>query len=49
MLQGSGHGDHFLDKRNTEMLGECQAAGTGNHRSDSKIAKGIVGFLKKGG
>ena len=22
MLQGSGHGDHFLDKRNTEMLGE---------------------------
>ena len=43
VLQGSGHGDHFLDKRNAQVLGQRQAAGSGDDRGHMDGAKLVDG------
>ena len=45
MLQGSGYGNNLLNKRNTQVFGQGQSAGTGDHGMDGQFPQGIMGFF----
>ena len=46
-LQRGGYRDHLLDKRNLQMIGQGQSAGTGDHRMKRTFSQFFVSFLKK--
>ena len=46
-LQGSSHGYDLLRKGNAEVVGQCQTAGTGDHRVQLQFSQLVISFLKE--
>ena len=45
MLQGCGYGNYLLNKRNPEVFGQGQSAGTGDHGMNGQFSQEIMGFF----
>ena len=48
-LQRGRYGDHLLDKRNLQMVGQREAAGAGDHGMYREVPEGFMGLFKKTG
>ena len=49
LLQGGGHGDHFLGEGHAQAIGQGQAAGSCDHRVQRQVAQLCVSLLQKMG
>ena len=45
LLESSGNCNDLLDKWNLQMVGQCETAGTSDHRMESQLSKFVISLL----